>query len=59
MKKVNKICEDQHSRLEKLSAKQQTNIMKAEVIMSNAAIVDDAINTMRATIASQMSWKHI
>ncbi|XP_066906354.1 ribosome quality control complex subunit NEMF homolog isoform X2 [Halyomorpha halys] len=59
MKKVNKIREDQSSRLEELSSKQQHNKKKAELIMTNANVVNQAINILRSAIASQMTWRSI
>ncbi|CAH1394030.1 unnamed protein product [Nezara viridula] len=59
MKKVNKIRKDQSSRLEELSSKQQYNKKKAELIMSNASVVNQAINILRSAIASQMPWRSI
>lgn len=56
MKKVNRIRADQESRLHELSQKQLVDKARADLIMNNAAVVEDAINIIRSSIAAQMSW---
>lgn len=58
-KKVNKIRENQASRLAELSQKQLEDKTKADLIMNNAGLVDNAISVIRTAIAAQMSWGNI
>ncbi|BET00662.1 Fibronectin-Hypothetical protein protein A N-terminus (FbpA) [Nesidiocoris tenuis] len=59
MNKVDKIKENQKSRMVELASKQEVDRKKAELIMCNCDIVEHALNAVRMLIVSQMSWASI
>ncbi|KAF6212306.1 hypothetical protein GE061_012828 [Apolygus lucorum] len=59
MNKVDKIRENQKGRMIELASKQEVDRKKAELIMCNSEVVEQAINAVRVLIVSQMSWDAI
>uniref|UniRef100_A0A146LJ84 Nuclear export mediator factor NEMF n=1 Tax=Lygus hesperus TaxID=30085 RepID=A0A146LJ84_LYGHE len=59
MNKVDKIRENQKGRMIELASKQEVDRKKAELIMCNSEVVEQAINAVRVLIVSQMSWDSI
>lgn len=59
MKKLNNVKKDHDNRLQSLTKTQEFDRMKAELIMRNQELVDNAITAVRTAIASQASWSDI
>ncbi|KAL1110465.1 hypothetical protein AAG570_007993 [Ranatra chinensis] len=59
LRKVERIREDQQSRLKELNLKQETKVTQAELITHNYKLVDAAIMAVRSALAAQMSWEGI
>lgn len=59
LKKLNNVKKDHVNRLQALTKTQESDRMKAELIMRNQELVDNAITAVRTAIASQASWSDI
>lgn len=58
-KKLNNVKKDHENRLHALSKTQEVDRMKAELILRNQELVENAIIAVRTAIASQASWSDI
>lgn len=59
IKKLERVKLDQQKRLDELKVGQEVDRKKAELITTNQAIVDMAINAIRKLVASQIPWDTI
>lgn len=59
LKKLNNVKKDHENRLQALTKTQELDRVKAELIMRNQELVDNAITAVRTAIASQASWTDI
>ncbi|KAK3914670.1 Nuclear export mediator factor NEMF-like protein [Frankliniella fusca] len=59
LKKLNNVKKDHENRLQALTQTQEVDRVKAELIMRNQELVDNAITAVRTAIASQASWTDI
>ena len=59
LKKLNNVKKDHDQRLKALQTTQEEDKIRAELIMQNQELVDQAITAVRAAIASQASWNDI
>jgi predicted ribosome quality control (RQC) complex YloA/Tae2 family protein len=58
-KKLDKVKEDQERRIKALASQEDDNTHSAQLIESNAPLVDQLIQTINSLIAAQMSWQQI